>query len=262
MDDYEPALSFDAEGAAIYDDELRGDEEAAVAFLARLAGGGPALELAIGTGRIALPLAAGGVRVDGIELSTHMVEQLRAKPGGSDVDVTLGDMSAVSLPGRYPLVYLVYNTLFNLLTQDAQVRCFENAAAHLTDEGSFVVEAFMPTFLYRLRHDQYVDAESVGVAEVWLDVGRHDPVTQTLDESHVRLTRDGVKLFPIVTRYSWPSELDLMARIAGLRLKERWGGWGGSRSRGPASCTSRSTVADPPSPRLDPLATSRAGRGP
>ena len=127
-----------------------------------------------------------------------MVEQLRAKPGGPQIDVTMGDMSDVSAPGRYPLVYLVFNSLFNLLTQDDQVRCFENAAAHLTDDGSFVVEAFVPTFLYRLRQDQYVDAESVGVAEVWLDVGRHDPVTQTLDESHVRLTREGVELFPIV----------------------------------------------------------------
>ena len=105
------------------------------------------------------------------------------------------------------------------------MRCFENVAAHLDEEGSFVVEAFVPTFLTRLRDDQYVDAEAIGVDEVRLDVGRHDPVTQRLDESHVWLTREGVRLFPIVTRYAWPSELDLMARIAGLRLRERWGGW-------------------------------------
>ncbi len=227
VDDYEPVASFDAAAAAIYDDEPRGDEESAVAFLEHLADGGPALELAIGTGRIALPLAARGTRVDGIELSPHMVDQLRSKPGGADLDVTVGDMSTATVPGRYPLVYLVYNSIFNLLTQDGQVRCFENAAAHLTDDGRFVIEAFLPTFLYRLRHDQYVDAESVGMSEVWLDVGRHDPLTQTLDESHVRLTTAGVKLFPIVTRYSWPSELDLMARIAGLRLTQRWGGWSG-----------------------------------
>ena len=119
----------------------------------------------------------------------------------------------------------MFNTLFNLLTQEDQVRCFENVAAHLDEEGSFVVEAFVPTFLTRLRDDQYVDAEAIGVDEVRLDVGRHDPVTQRLDESHVWLTREGVRLFPIVTRYAWPSELDLMARIAGLRLRERWGGW-------------------------------------
>jgi len=137
----------------------------------------------------------------------------------------MGDFAEVPVPGSYPLIYLVFNTLFNLLTQDDQVRCFENVAAHLTDDGSFVVEAFVPDFLYRLRDNQYVDAEAVGVSEVWLDVGRHDPVAQRLDETHVALTGNGVRLYPIVCRYAWPSELDLMARIAGLRLKERWGGW-------------------------------------
>jgi hypothetical protein len=119
----------------------------------------------------------------------------------------------------------VFNSLFNLLTQDDQVRCFETAAAHLTGDGVFVIEAFVPAFLTRPRGDQYVDAEAVGVHEVRLDVGRHDPVTQRLDESHVVLSRAGVRLFPVVTRYAWPSELDLMARIAGLRLRERWSDW-------------------------------------
>jgi hypothetical protein len=128
--------------------------------------------------------------------------------------------------GSYRLIYVVFNTLFNLLSQEQQVRCFCNVAAHLTVDGAFVVEAFVPTFLTRLRDDQYVDAEAVEVDSVWLDVGRHDPVAQRLDETHVHLTRDGVRLYPIVTRYAWPSELDLMARIAGLGLKERWGGWG------------------------------------
>lgn len=226
MDDYEPMMSFDRESAAIYDDVPRGDEEAAVAFLEALAGAGPALELAIGTGRIALPLAARGVRVDGIDLSPDMVARLREKPGGADIAVTMGDFADVPVAGSYRLIYVVYNTLFNLLTQDDQVRCFCNVAAHLSADGVFVVEAFMPTFLTRLRDDQYVDAEAVGVSEVWLDVGRHDPVAQRLDESHVHLTRDGVRLYPIVTRYAWPSELDLMARIAGLRLRQRWGGFG------------------------------------
>ena len=117
------------------------------------------------------------------------------------------------------------NTLFNLLMQDDQVRCFENVAAHLTDGGVFLIEAFRPDFLYRLRDDQYVDAEAIEVGEVRLDVARHDPEKQLLEESHVSLSREGVRVNPIVTRYAWPSELDLMARIAGLRLKERWGGW-------------------------------------
>jgi SAM-dependent methyltransferase len=222
---YEPVISFDDEVAESYDKHPRGDEEEAVALLEELARGGPALELAIGTGRIALPLAARGIRVDGIDLSPHMVAKLRERPGGEELSVTIGDFSDVPVDGEYRLIYVVYNTLFNLLTQDDQVRCFENVAAHLTDDGLFVVEAHVPNDFYRLRNNQYVDAESVGVDKVRLDVARHDPVTQRLEENHVSLSREGIRLNPIVMRYSWPSELDLMARIAGLRLKERWDGW-------------------------------------
>lgn len=225
MQNYEPVMSFDEGAASRYDDRLRGDESVAVAFLELLAGDGPALELAIGTGRIALPLAARGVDVQGIDLSPHMVAQLRHKPGGDQITVTMGDFSAVPVPGSFRLIYVVYNTLFNLLTQEEQVRCFENVAAHLTDDGVFVVEAFVPAFLIRLRNHQYVDAEAIGVDEVKLDVARHDPVKQMLYESHVSLSPTGIRLNPIVCRYAWPAELDLMARIAKLRLKERWGGW-------------------------------------
>jgi SAM-dependent methyltransferase len=217
--------SFGEDAAEVYDDSPRGDEAETVTFLAGLADGGPVLELAVGTGRIALPLAATGLRVDGIDLSEAMVAKLRAKPGGDRLAVTIGDFADVPVEGRYPLVYLVYNTLFNLLTQDDQVRCFAGVAEHLTPDGVFVVEAFVPTFLYQLRDHQYVDAESIGVASLRLDVGRHDPVGQVLDETHVALTASGVRLYPIVTRYSWPAELDLMARLAGLRLRDRWGGW-------------------------------------
>lgn len=226
MKDYEPAMSFGADTSEVYDDHPRGDEAAAVAFLAPLAEGGRVLELAIGTGRIALPLVARGVRVDGIDISPAMVARLREKPGGDQIEVTMGDFADVAVEGDYRLVYVVFNTLFNLLTQDDQVRCFQNVAAHLTDGGVFVIEASVPAGLYRLRDHQYVDAEAVEVDRVRLDVGRHDPVRQLLDESHVLLSREGVRLNPIVTRYAWPSELDLMARIAGLRLVERWGGWG------------------------------------
>ena len=246
MKDYEPIMSFGEDHAEAYDDiqrfsktPSRSEQAAAVAFLERLAGGGPALELAIGTGWIALPLAACGIRVDGIDFSPSMVAQLRAKPGGEQVSVTIGDFADVPVPGTYRLIYVVANTLFNLLTQDDQVRCFENVAAHLTDDGAFLIEAFRPDFLYRLRDQQYVDAEAVEVAEVRLDVARHDPMTQLLEESHVSLSRGGVRLNPIVTRYAWPSELDLMARIAGLRLKERWGGW----DRSPLTSTSRIVVS-------------------
>lgn len=240
MKSYEPMRSFDEEAAEVYDErDGRDDTMATVAFLAQLAGGGPALELAIGTGRVALPLAAQGVRVDGIDLSPAMVAKLRAKPGGDHLAVTMGDFASVPVQGAYHLIYLVYNTLFNLLTQDDQVRCFQNVAAHLTEAGSFVVEAYVPTYLTRLRSNQYVDAEAIEVDEVTFDVGRHDPVKQLYYESHVVLSREGVRLFPIVNRYAWPSELDLMARIAGLRLRERWADW----NREPFTATSTSHVS-------------------
>ena len=226
MKNYHPIdSSFGEASAASYDDTLRGDEAETVDFLADLAQAGPTLELAIGTGRIALPLASRGIAVDGIDLSQAMIARLRAKPGGDRIPVTVGDFAEVGVPGHYRLIYLIFNTLFNLLTQDDQVRCFENVAAHLTEEGVFVVEAFVPGYLLRLRDNQYVDAEHIDVDEVRLDVGRHDPVTQMLEESHVSLSPAGIQLFPIVARYAWPSELDLMARIAGLRLQNRWGGW-------------------------------------
>ena len=246
MKDYEPIMSFGEDVAETYDDvqrfsktPSRCDRAAAVAFLEGLAGGGSALELAVGTGWIALPLADRGIRVDGVDISPAMVERLRAKPGGEQIPVTIGDFADVPVPGTYRLIFVVANTLFNLLTQDDQVRCFENVAAHLTDDGVFLIEAFRPDFLYRLRDDQYVNAEAIEVDEVRLDVARHDPVKQLLEESHVSLSRDGVRLNPIVTRYAWPSELDLMARIAGLRLKERWGGW----NREPFTSTSSNCVS-------------------
>jgi SAM-dependent methyltransferase len=225
MKGFDPATSFGESVAATYDDVLRGDEDDTVAFLEGLAGEGAALELAIGTGRIGLPLAARAVQVDGIEISQPMVDRLRAKPGGNEISVTIGDFADVAVSGSFRLIFVVFNTFFNLLHQNDQVRCFENVAAHLDDDGAFVIEAFVPSFLYRLRDDQYVDAETIEVDEVRLDVGRHDPVAQLLDESHVSLTNAGVRVTPIVARYAWPSELDLMARIAGLQLQERWAGW-------------------------------------
>ena len=227
MERYDPAMSFDTDVAAGYDRELRGDEEAASAFLARLAGDGRALELAIGTGRIALPLAARGVAVDGIDISEAMVDRLREKPGGDGLDVSIGNFADVDVAGSYRLIYVVFNTLYNLRDQAEQVRCFENVATHLTDDGVFAIEAFTPGYLHRLRDDQYVDAEEVRVDKVWLDVARHDPVEQRLEKNHVSLSTSGIRLNPVVLRYAWPSELDLMARIAGLRLHERWGGWSG-----------------------------------
>lgn len=227
MKGYKPVMSFDEHVAQSDPDVRRGDEEAAVAFLARLAKAGPALELGIGAGRIALPLAAHGMRVDGIDLSPAMVAQLRARPGGDRLAVTIGDFADVPVAGAYRLIYVVFNTFFNLLTQEDEVRCFENVAARLASDGAFVIEAYVPAFLYRLQNDQYVQAESIQIDEVRLDLLRHDAAAQTIEESHVSLSPAGVRLNPVVQRYCWPSELDLMARMAGLRLNERWGGWSG-----------------------------------
>lgn len=223
MDGFDPAASFGPDAASRYDASPRGDEAETVDLLALLAGDGPALELAIGTGRVALPLAGRGLRVDGIELSPAMIDRLRAKPGGADLAVTLGDMTSAGTGTSYPLVFLVFNTIFNLLTQDEQVECFRNAARHLTDTGAFVVEAAVPS-AWTGEH-AYARPEHVGLDRVVLDVCRYDPVTQLLEENHVELSAQGCRFAPIVCRLAWPAELDLMARLAGLRLADRWGGW-------------------------------------
>ena len=224
VDGFDPARSFGPEVAQRYDDQMRGDEAETVDFLADLAGGDRALEFAIGTGRIAIPLTQRGVRVDGIELSPDMIARMRDKPGGDKVDVVMGDMSIATAPReKYPLVYLVFNTIYNLLTQDGQVRCFENAARHLATNGVFVVEAGVPSAW--LRADQFVNVEHLSSDEVMLDVNRYNAVTQILDENHVSLTKDGLRFEPISCRLIWPGEMELMARIAGLRLVDRWGGW-------------------------------------
>ena len=225
MKDFNPATSFGPEVAARYDHSTRGDEEEATTFLAEYAEGGSALEFAIGTGRIALPLAARGIQVDGIELSPHMVEQLRKKPGGSSITVIIGDMCSATTNRHYSLVYLVFNTIFNLLTADDQIRCFENAARHLTPEGHFVVETALPHAWISPDQSDYVHAEHVDRDHVILDVARYDPTTQLLEENHVHITSQGVHMTPIVCRLITPGEMDLMARIAGMRLIQRFANW-------------------------------------
>mgnify|MGYP002779716458 CR=1 FL=1 len=225
MESFDPASSFGPDVAARYDDRPRGDEEAAVAFLSALAQGRRTLEFAIGTGRIALPLATHGVQVDGIELSPHMVERLRAKPGSDRINITIGDMSVTATGHHYGLVYLVFNTIFNLLTAEDQIRCFENAARHLTADGHFVVETALPHAWIAPGSSDYVHAEHVDPTTVVLDVARYDPVTQLLEENHVRLTANGVTMQPIVCRLITPGEMDLMARIAGMRRVDRFANW-------------------------------------
>lgn len=225
MKNFDPIKKWNADVATRYDKHVRGDEAAAAKFLSEYAQGGDALEFAIGTGRIALPLLEAGVNVDGIEASPQMVERLHAKPEGKNISVTIGDMSVVSTNRQYKLVYLVYNTIFNLLTAEDQIACFENAARHLNTDGYFVVETAVPHAWIASGESEYVRAEHVGAMEVVLDVVRYDPVTQLFEENHMLITEDGIKMNPIVHRLLTPGEMDLMARIAGLRLVERFANW-------------------------------------
>ncbi|WP_432536432.1 class I SAM-dependent DNA methyltransferase [Kineococcus arenarius] len=222
MRDFDPATSFLGDVAVHNDDDPRGDETETVRLLTELAHG-RALEFAVGSGRIALPLSAAGVEVTGIDLSPDMLAVMRDRPGGDTVATHLGDMTTTKLNRRFPLVYLVFNSIFNLLTQDEQVRCFQNAAEHLDDDGVFLIEAAVPSAWLRGR--DFVAVEKLEASRVTLDINRYDPMTQVLDESHVTFEDGGVRLVPISCRLSWPPELDLMARLAGLRLVQRWGGW-------------------------------------
>ncbi len=211
--------------ADVYDDLYTSlDTEGAVEALAALAGGGPVLELAVGTGRLALPLAERGLEVHGIDASEAMVAKLRAKPGGDRIPVTMGDFADVGVDGRYSLVFVAFNTFFGLLTQEDQVRCFANVAAHLAAGGSFVIEAFFPD-LARFDRGQRVQATRLDPGQVMLDVSKHDPVEQRVESDHVVITEAGIRLYPVNVRYAFPAELDLMARLAGLELTDRWGGW-------------------------------------
>jgi SAM-dependent methyltransferase len=211
--------------AAIYDDHHgHMDSGSAVEFLAGLAGAGRVLELAIGTGRVALPLAARGITVEGVDASAAMVERLRAKPGGDSIPVAIGDMAQVPVDGTFRLVYLVFNTLFGLLTQARQAECFASVARVLDPGGMFVIECFVPD-LTRFNRDQRVQTTAVTEDSAIMELSRHDVAEQRVNTQIVTLSGQGIQLRPVAIRYSWPSELDLMAERAGLRLRERYGDW-------------------------------------
>jgi len=212
--------------AATYDDSSDtfdpGAVEPTVDLLAELAGDGRALELAVGTGRIALPLAARGVPVHGIDLSRAMVARMRAKPGGDAIDVTIGDIATTRVEGTFRLAYLVFNTITNLTTQDAQVACFQNVAEHLEPGGCFVIEVIVPE-LQRLPPGETVRAFTVTPRHLGFD--EYDIAAQGVISHHYWVDGGELETFSALFRYVWPSELDLMARLAGMTLRERWSDW-------------------------------------
>ncbi len=210
------AARYDDSAADMFRPEV---VEPAVDLLAELAGDGPALELGVGTGRIALPLAARGVPVHGIDLSRAMVDELRAKPGGDAIGVTIGDFATTKVEGAFSVVYLVFNTIGNLTTQDAQVDCFRNAAAHLRPGGCFVVEVGVPE-LRKLPPGQNAVPFRISDTEWAFDT--YDVATQAMSSNYVTIVDGRAEHWSIPFRYVWPAELDLMARLAGLRLRDRW----------------------------------------
>jgi len=210
--------------AAIYDDWYSDLDDDMLEVLESLAKGGRALELGIGTGRVALPLQQRGLEVHGIDASEAMIAQLRAKPGGDKIPVTLGNFADVAVSGQFSLIYVVLSTFFVLLTQEEQVRCFENVAKHLDPKGLFVIEAYVPD-LRRFDQGQAVRAIHTDVDEVRLEISLFDAMNQQVTGQKVVLAGQGVQLYPSKVRFAWPSELDLMARIAGLQLFQRWENW-------------------------------------
>lgn len=210
--------------AGIYDEWYAEFDQDMVDLLGELAGGGRALELGIGTGRVALPLQESGLEVHGIDASEAMLARLRAKPGGERIPVTTGSFADVAVEGKFSLVYVVFSTFFALLTQEEQVRCFKNVARRLDAGGAFLIEAFVPD-LARFDRKQTVRARSIDVDEVHLEATRWDPLNQQIMGQYIALNEDGILLFPVKLRLAWPAELDLMAQLAGLRLWQRWETW-------------------------------------
>ncbi|HEY2939107.1 MAG TPA: class I SAM-dependent methyltransferase [Gaiellaceae bacterium] len=227
------AARYDESSAEMFDPAV---VDPAVDFLAELAGSGRALELGIGTGRIALPLAQRGVRVHGIELSNAMVARLRAKPGGEEIGVTIGDFSTTTVDGTFSVAYLVFNTILNLTTQAAQVACFRNVAEHLEPGGCFVIEVGVPALQWLPPGETL---RAFHVSETRFGIDEYDVAKQGLTSHHLEIVDGRVERVSIPFRYTWPAELDLMAELAGMSLRERWSGW----KREPFTSDSRTHVS-------------------
>jgi SAM-dependent methyltransferase len=213
------AATYDESSDRMFDPAVVGPT---VDFLADLAGDGRALELGIGTGRIALPLAARGVEVHGIDLSTAMTRRLRAKPGGEGIPITIGDFASARADGTFRLVYLVFNTIMNLTTQAAQVACFRNAAAHLEPGGCFVIEVGVPDLRRLPPGERHVVFDA---SQTLWGIDEYDVANQGLISHHFQVVGERIESSSGPFRYVWPAELDLMAELAGLTLRERWSGW-------------------------------------
>jgi SAM-dependent methyltransferase len=213
------AATYDETSDPMFDPDVVGST---VDFLAELAGGGRALELGVGTGRIALPLAARGVEVHGIDLSSAMVSRLRAKPGGEGIVVTIGDFATAKVDGTFRIAYLVFNTIMNLTSQAAQVACFRNVAEHLEAGGCFVIEVGIPDLQRLPPGERFVVFDG---SETHWGIDEYDVANQGLVSHHFRIADGKVEKFSAPFRYVWPAELDLMAELAGMRLRERWAGW-------------------------------------
>jgi SAM-dependent methyltransferase len=243
MEGYQPWTYGDIV-SPVYDD-LHGPmaAKATAQFLANLAGRGPVLELGVGTGRIAVPLAERDIEVHGIDASLPMLAKLRRKPGADSVLFAAGDFAHLPLRGPYELVFVVFNTFFNLSTQADQVSCFENVVRVLTPGGSFVIEAFVPD-PGRWDRNQRVAVSEVSLVGFSLEVMRHDPVEQRIYGHTAAIKQEGIQLYPLLARYAWPSELDLMARCVGLTLRDRWSNW--ERDAFTAESTSHVSVYEKP----------------
>lgn len=210
--------------ASVYDELHSQVDPAMVDLLVRLAGEGSALELGIGTGRAALPLLEKGTAVHGIDSSSRMLDKLRAKPHGGEINLHHGSFEEFKLVERFQLIYVVFSTFFCLQTQEAQLRCFRCVSEHLASGGAFLLEVFVPD-MGRFSDYQSLRAEELSEDSVHISASRLDPVTQQVTGQHIFLTPEGTRLYPLRIRYAWPAELDLMARLAGLRLDQRWGSW-------------------------------------
>lgn len=210
--------------AEVYDEFYTEYDPAAIDLLYELAGDGPVLELGIGTGRIALPLYEKGLTVQGIDASETMLSKLRSKKGGNEIEVQTGSFAKFKVDMRFRLIYVVFNTFFALLTQEEQMNCFKSAGEHLSPDGVFLLEVFVPD-LCRFTDHQNVRTVNIGNGVVRIDVAQVDPVVQQVTSQHVLLSEQGISMYPVKLRYAWPSELGLMAQIAGLSLLHRWSSW-------------------------------------